>query len=911
MKNRLIATLHVLCMVLTLLSGTARAADSKSLPADEYERAIHYGFAAKQGDPNRLATEAEFTGMLSAMIRAYKPEKLAQFEGLSYVQEAGNSRVFRFYAAILLLYAAEAIDCVELPDGMYPTVPMDLVESGEWDWSKYWYTDWDATDGWTEETFSEISEAMTKYSDKPMSHYHGGVDFAVSCLSRVNGKPLLDFDSVNYMRQNDHLTYREGAVAVLRLFESIAENAALVIDFSAADKWEEGFLRDVEARKQSILTNQESLPCEGTAYYLSNSGSDENDGKSPEHAWATLKRVDQAKLEPGDVVYLERGGLWRGSLVCDKGVSLSAYGTGEKPKIYGSTENGAGAENWILFHEDSSGKKIWKYRNEKMSACGCGIILGDTNTIARRIYSWYDEKAYYFLEDRTTPFDMLKALDRDLTFYCEPVPDHYKGSTIYLRCDSGNPGERYDSIEFLNQEGNENWETVIITANQDCTIDNLCIMYFADIGIEVLNGASGVTIQNCEIQYGGGSILWYKEPTWEGDASLYINGQGIFVTESDALIQNNYIHDIYECSVNFEICRPYEDIKPYLPYSNSVIRENLFARCGLPITVTNNSDPQYKDAGALIDNLLIEDNWIMDAGFGWYAGRQTGVGDDPDMQKMIFNTDLRITFDGSDCIRGPIKVSNNIFYRGLNELVGLRNEDDSIMSFSNNTFAQKFGELVLWHQDNGVEAAAPELTQERVNNICGTNAGKVVILQPDFKIADVPAAPARFTDVAANAYYADAVSWAVEKKVTAGITSTTFAPGQDCTNAQILTFLYRANGEPSPKGSNPFVNVSKSDFYYNAALWAYETGMVTGTSFDADKPCTRAMTVTYLWQAAGSPKMEASAGFTDVSTDADYAQAVVWAVGKKVTAGATDTTFAPEQVCSRGQIVTFLHRAYA
>ncbi len=175
--------------------------------------------------------------------------------------------------------------------------------------------------------------------------------------------------------------------------------------------------------------------------------------------------------------------------------------------------------------------------------------------------------------------------------------------------------------------------------------------------------------------------------------------------------------------------------------------------------------------------------------------------------------------------------------------------------------------------------------------------------------------PPVFTDVKGSDYYAEPVSWAVKNRVTTGTgDGTKFSPSQTCTNAQILTFLYRAYGEPAPTVANPFSNVKESDFYYGAALWAYEKGMVSGTTFDADKPCTRAMTVTYIWQAAGSPAPVSAANFTDVDAGAAYAQAVAWAVEQPtpVTTGTGDgTTFSPDQVCSRGEIVTFLYRALA
>ena len=169
-----------------------------------------------------------------------------------------------------------------------------------------------------------------------------------------------------------------------------------------------------------------------------------------------------------------------------------------------------------------------------------------------------------------------------------------------------------------------------------------------------------------------------------------------------------------------------------------------------------------------------------------------------------------------------------------------------------------------------------------------------------------------FVDVPENAYYAPAVNWAVEKGVTEGTSATTFSPDAACTRAQIVTFLYRAAGSPAVKSTvNPFTDVTASDYYYNAVLWAVENGITTGTSettFSPNESCTRAQCVTFLYRVVGSAAT-AKAIFTDVSADAYYAPAVDWAVEKGVTTGTSATTFSPDAVCTRAQIVTFLYRA--
>ena len=166
-----------------------------------------------------------------------------------------------------------------------------------------------------------------------------------------------------------------------------------------------------------------------------------------------------------------------------------------------------------------------------------------------------------------------------------------------------------------------------------------------------------------------------------------------------------------------------------------------------------------------------------------------------------------------------------------------------------------------------------------------------------------------FKDVKSDAYYADAVKWAVEKNITTGTSDTTFSPTVTCTRAQILTFLWRAVGSPKSAAANPFSDVKSTDYFYDAAIWASEKGMVSGNKFEANTPCTRSSTVKYLWQNAGSPDVSASDSFSDVPSGSDYAKAVAWAVQNNVTSGTSAKSFSPSVICDRGQIVTFLNRA--
>ena len=169
-----------------------------------------------------------------------------------------------------------------------------------------------------------------------------------------------------------------------------------------------------------------------------------------------------------------------------------------------------------------------------------------------------------------------------------------------------------------------------------------------------------------------------------------------------------------------------------------------------------------------------------------------------------------------------------------------------------------------------------------------------------------------FYDVPNGAYFYEAVKWAVDKGVTNGLSDTMFGPYESCTRAQIVTFLWRAAGSPEPKAMSSFTDVPASAYYAKAVAWAVENGITNGmteTTFAPNATCTRGQSVTFLYRALKGTA-SGSANFTDVKSDAFYADAINWAVANNVTNGTSNTTFSPNADCTRAEIVTFLYRAY-
>lgn len=195
--------------------------------------------------------------------------------------------------------------------------------------------------------------------------------------------------------------------------------------------------------------------------------------------------------------------------------------------------------------------------------------------------------------------------------------------------------------------------------------------------------------------------------------------------------------------------------------------------------------------------------------------------------------------------------------------------------------------------------------------------GKYSFTMPDGKV-EVKAVFAKkvetspFGDVSADAYYNQAVQWAQEKGITDGISSNLFGPKQPCTRSQIVTFLWRAAGSPEPKGTAAgMTDVVPGSYYAKAVAWAVENGITTGTAegtFSPDATCTRAQAVTFLARAQNA-KATGKTAFSDVPADSYFADAVAWAQANGVTTGTSETTFSPDNDCTRAQIVTFLYRA--
>ena len=196
----------------------------------------------------------------------------------------------------------------------------------------------------------------------------------------------------------------------------------------------------------------------------------------------------------------------------------------------------------------------------------------------------------------------------------------------------------------------------------------------------------------------------------------------------------------------------------------------------------------------------------------------------------------------------------------------------------------------------------PSLGHDYKNGTCTRCGAK----DPNYK------PQANFIDVAAGSYCYDAVQWAVANGITNGTDTTHFSPNAGCTRGQVVTFLWRAAGEPVVSGNVGFVDVAPGSYCYEAVKWAVANGITKGTDathFSPNATCTRGQVVTFMYRAEGEPAVGGSNGFVDVAAGSYCCNAVQWAVANGITKGTDATHFSPNATCTRGQVVTFLYRA--
>lgn len=711
---------------------TAEPVFSDAPPVDEYERATWYGFVPDEladADPNSTVTWAQYCEMLGNMIAAYDESKLPEWERMT--ADAPDTAMKRDGAAVSLLFAGKLMDI--------------LYFNASFDWNAEFESyDWGAHSSWDYPVFDWKQPCYITDAWHDENNCVGlAVGYIIYRHSCITNAPLLDADDSGWRADGD-LTLKDAAVSVVRLYESNEEIAiktaeAILATVMKNDKAKQ-LAAEADTRKQEILSSQTAIvksdeyiqgeTYTGTAYYVSNSGNDDNDGLSPDTPFATMERLARINFEYGDAIFFERGGIWRAatlpsSIRGTEGITLSAYGEGEKPRLYGSPENGGGSEKWELYYKGENGEKIWKYINE-MTDCPAIVGAGDV-CIARRDMAYWDGSAFKVYEDITQNYVFTEQLKNhelfvDLPYAESMMPDNlfyrewnkargcytYLTGPLYVRNDEGNPGELYDSIEFIAAYG------LTDGLSEYTTLDNLNISYSSRTvclgGSAEGKSIDHITCQNCVASWCGGQIHRFgSSPTETQYGYAVIDGGGFNTNGSYETIKNCYAHHCFQEGIALETFA--DDTEPC---EHVVLDDNVVEYCVMGLTVINwDEEPRAKH---LLENISVRNNYVMYSGFenyynipnlrpptddgSWDWGAALG--------KLVTDTDAFDGKGGPNANDGSYVVSGNTFAFSLGNLTRVNFYFEEYMNYlDGNTFAQLPGfswfEIYNFNVERGVQ----------------------------------------------------------------------------------------------------------------------------------------------------------------------------------------------------------------
>ncbi len=666
-------------------NGETKPVEPQTTPLTELDIAKELNIIPESWDEDFSAT-ADFEGysvMLEKMMGLCDKEAIGRYQSLIN-KDAFPSRVMRRDDGLILsAMAAEALDwidtnCIDLPAYVENNVSYDLL---------YSQTSWDYPYVVDPEHEITTHYKVQSYSFDDVWQAQHLMFFVLFRRVDLDSRKTL-LDDENYDYHLDGVLTREDAVKiVVRLYNS--ENAEY--DFTRVNEPSEEdikLLENAEMMKMAILENTDSLPCTGTAYYVSyNTGNDDNDGKTPQTAWKTLERVNTAELSSGDGVYFNRGELWRGQLWCASGVTYSAYGSGEKPKLYASPEDGAKSSMWKLLEGTDN---IWVY-NKQMLDCGNLVFNGGELYGFKAMPNYVD--GYRSLTDNEAPFDVTKELTQNLMFFSKADSILYRGAPfrfevmdsgdhneteevvgeLYLRCDEGNPGDVFNSIEFLARQN-------IIVAAKDAVINNLCLKYTGGHGIYHYENYH---VSFCEIGWIGGAIQYFDE-----DGIPIPWGNGVECGGNN--IDNFSVEDcyIYQCFDAGASNQGGANIQKNILYAR-----NLIEYSDMPIEIFISDMDREPDINNLrLENLVIEDNYLMYAGFGWASATQE------------YKIARSSGYQGWNH-HNPSKdftIRNNVFYLSTGPLLTTSTKDEWAPTLEGNTYVQTKGNyFISWQGSEG------------------------------------------------------------------------------------------------------------------------------------------------------------------------------------------------------------------
>lgn len=781
-------TVFLLLASMLLLPCSVAAADMTE--EDELDRAAQIGLELSLAGQETVSGQ-DYAALLDHFIRITDPAKSGEWARVSAQLHACTRPLNRAEGMVALACAAEIVGGgyvgLQRVDDLWAlngTIgePWDDFQPGS-----------DIFDG----DYLSGASTLTEFS---WTRDATGYFYGMSRYSAFSGQRVFTYDpQSNSMNPHLPLTGTDALLAVERLFDSVG----YVQSDRVLTPEDEAILSAADQRRSAIFSSDSeyTVGTGGKVYYVSPDGDDGYDGLSPETAWKTLGKVNSAavtwsgmldsssfpeyqwasehderqwaSLNSGDVVLFQRGGQWRGMLRTVAGVTYSAYGEGPKPELLSSPENGAGTDKWKLVEGTTN---LWEYYCA-MQDCG-GILLGK-DTVAIKKTAYWDGSTYLDVgRSQWAPVGdyqelQLSSLD-DLWFfndinYGTDAFDFSAYGTLYLRCDEGNPGVVYDSIEFFT--GNNTWNEGAVTVKDHVTLDNLCFRCFA-AGADA-HGSRYATVRNCVFEWGGGILMEFTR----SDTTLGVvrTGDGIMLGGKNNVASNNYVAHIFDAGLNMEAfcANTDEDLKDHRR-EDCAFTGNLVESCGNGVIVADwtawNAGMNYP----VFRNITISDNYFMHMNpGGWIHGEDVEAGG-------TYLAPLCLYLNpGCENIR----VTDNVLYDtwSVGQLVsiGLFEGEASPIILSGNTYVQKnLVSFSMTRLRSGMEDGWTDTVSFRLYDADAAQTAadlgdqSATVLPPSFALpAPFGAVTLRMDAAMTEAYRAGALLWLAEYEASGRMTA--------------------------------------------------------------------------------------------------------------------------------------------
>lgn len=494
-----------------------------------------------------------------------------------------------------------------------------------------------------------------------------------------------------------------------------------------------GYLRVLDAlagqKRALIRSTKDQLQIAGTVYYVSAAGDDAADGKTPETAWKTLKKVSDTPLERGDGVLFRRGDLFRGMVKAQCGVSYGAYGEGPKPCLYGGDMP---LNDPALWEEYDAARHIWHLK-EKILDCGT-LVMNEGERHCRKLIPSYIDGQFVCRDDESRPFVLQEEMTRDLDLVCLydermtrtpskgqdfPVPlmdDDSKGD-LYLRCDAGNPGSAFDSLEAVPRR--------FMFRVEQCdhvTIDNLCMKY---IGIHAVCGSRhvvGLHVTNCEIGWIGGTIQHYlgTDPNYpqggRGTVTRYGNGVEIYGGCEDYVVENCYIYQAYDAGITHQVTTcGREYVMRGIRYRNNLIEHCVYS-------IEYFLEKTEGDTLSRMEDVKISGNILRFSGYGW------------GQQRHNTHTPAHIKGWSYENTARDFRIFNNLFDRAAYRMVHLvAREEASCPVMHDNMYVQhlggKIGQYGANAQAEPENMVFDEQAEEKIAGVLHDKGAQVYVIE--------------------------------------------------------------------------------------------------------------------------------------------------------------------------------------